>query len=193
MINSTKHRVITFALCLLSYGLVAQFDFDASKEHPFGMPNPDAPEQIKDFEPMIGICDCLSETRNKDQTWAAPIKMIWKFKYILNGMGVQDETLKEDNSYSGSIRQVDPESGKWFVHYYSYPNMTKQLSVWEGEKEGDKIVLYRDSNAPDGTEGFYRLTFYDVDSEGFKWVGEWTDKAEQIVYPTWKISCKKRL
>ncbi len=59
-------------------------------------------------------------------------------------------------------------------------------------EKGD-IVLYRDSTAPDGTEGFYRLTYYEINDEGFKWVGEWTDKSESIVYPTWKISCKKRM
>ncbi|MGI9533204.1 hypothetical protein [Lutimonas sp.] len=178
-------------VCLFVQG---QDSYEVSEEHPFGQANPEAPQQIKDFEKLIGLCDCLSESRNQDKSWNAPVKMTWKFKYIMNGMGVQDETIKEDNTYSGSIRQFDPDSKKWYVHYYSHPKISKQLSVWVGEKteQGD-IVLYKDSTAPNGTEGFYRLTFYDIADDGFKWVGEWTDTSEMIVYPTWKISCKKRL
>ena len=41
-------------------------------------------------------------------------------------------------------------------------------------------------------EGYYRLTFYDMTEKGYEWIGEWVDKAETIVYPTWKISCLKR-
>ena len=172
----------------------SQTDFEANEEYPFGRANPEAPKQIKDFEKLIGLCDCLSETRNKDKSWKDPVKMTWKFKYIMNGMGVQDETFKDDQSYSGSIRQVDPETGKWYVHYYSHPNISKQLSVWVGDKtENGDIVLYRDSTALNGTEGFYRLTFYEIGDNGFSWVGEWTDKSESVVYPTWKISCQKRL
>ncbi len=68
------------------------------------------------------------------------------------------------------------------------------MSVWVGDKtEKVDIVLYRDSTDANGTEGFYPLTFYEINDESFKWVGEWTDKTGSNVYPTWKISCKKRL
>ena len=185
---------LAFLICLflMSPKLIGQFNFEASEAHPYGFPNRDAPPEILDFAPMIGVCDCLSETRKQDQSWAEPVKMTWKFKYIMNGMGVQDETLKEDETYSGSIRQFDPESKKWYVHYYSHPKVSKQLSVWEGNKKDDKIVLYRDSKAPNGNDGYYRLTFYDMSDEGYKWIGEWTSLDETIVYPTWKISCKRR-
>lgn len=185
---------ITIPLMFFYLVMSSQTSFEANDAHPFGRANPDAPEQVKEFEKLIGLCDCLSESRNQDKSWNEPVKMTWKFKYIMNGMGVQDETFKDDKSYSGSIRQFDPETEKWYVHYYSHPKISKQLSVWVGEKtENGDIVLYRDSTAPNGTEGFYRLTFYEISDSGFKWVGEWTDKSESIVYPTWKIACKKRL
>lgn len=182
-------------VCMLfCLGIVAQNNFEASDEYPYGQPNTNVPEQIKDYEELIGLCDCLSESINQDKSWKEPVKMTWKFKYIMNGMGVQDEIFMEDESYAGSIRQFDKESNNWYVHYYSHPQISKQLSVWVGHKtkEGN-IVLYRDSKAANGTEGFYRLTFYDISEDGFNWIGEWTDKSETIVYPTWKISCKKRL
>lgn len=185
---------IIVPIVLVTLSIQAQNSYEATKEFPFGRANPEAAEQIKDFEQLIGLCDCESESRNPDKSWNQPVKMTWKFKYIMNGMGVQDETFKDDKTYSGSIRQFDPETKKWYVHYYSYPKIPKQLSVWVGEKtEKGDIVLYRDSTAPNGTEGFYRLTFYEINDEGFKWVGEWTDTSESIVYPTWRISCKKRM
>ena len=181
--------VVMFLLVCIS--LPAQYDYEASEKYPFGQAHPDAPEQIKDFEPMIGVCKCESLTRKRDGTWAEPEEMIWRFKYIMNGMAVQDETLKPNHSYSGSIRQFFPEEGKWFVHYYSHLKPSKILPAWEGEKADGKIVLYREQKAPNGMDGFYRLTFYDMSEKGYKWVGEWVSQDESISFPTWKIDCKR--
>ena len=118
--------------------------------------------------------------------------MIWTFKYIMNGMGVQDETLKADGLHSGSIRQFHSDSLKWYVHYYSSGAVnTSPLSMWEGNlnKEKNEIILYKEQTAPNGMEGFYRITFYDMNQKGYKWKGEWVDPSEKIVYPTWKIRC----
>lgn len=182
-----------FSLLLIfafSSPLLAQYDYDSSLEHPYGLPNPEAPKELLDFAPLIGECDCKSQTRNADQTWAEPSDMVWRFKYIMNGMGVQDETLKADGRHSGSIRQFIADSTKWYVHYYSSGSPSPTLPTWEGNKNEDgNLVLYRDQKAPNGMEGFYRLTFYDIENTGFKWIGEWVDKTESVVFPTWKIDC----
>ncbi|WP_420604309.1 YybH family protein [Flagellimonas sp.] len=177
-------------LFLVPVLLVAQYDFEPSPEHPFGLPNPNAPKELLDFAPLIGECNCKSVTCKADQTWAEPVDMVWRFKYIMNGMAIQDETLKEDQTYSGSIRQFSQDSTRWYVHYYSTRAVSTTLRTWEGNRnEEGKIVLYREQKAPNGTEGFYRLSFYDIDEKGFKWVGEWVDKTESVVFPTWKIDC----
>jgi hypothetical protein len=186
-------KFIQVLFFLFSSLVFSQYDFDASKEHPFGQPNPKAPEQIKDFQPMIGLCNCKSESRKQDGTWAEAVDMTWEWNYILNGMAVRDETLKSDGTHSGSIRQFNADSSRWYVHYYTSRRVVTSLPVWEGNKTEDgKIILYRDQKAPNGMEGFYRLTFYDISELGYKWVGEWVDKAETIIYPTWKIDCIKR-
>ena len=170
------------------------FSYDASKKHPFGLPNPKAPKQLLDFDPLIGECECMSEIRKKDQTWKEPAPMIWRFKYIMNGMAVQDETLKPDGIHSGSIRQYDADSTSWYVHYYSNSTpLPVTLPAWKGGKTDEgKIILFRDQTAPNGMKGFYRITFYDIKENGFKWIGEWTSKDQSIAYPTWKIDCKKK-
>lgn len=166
--------------------------YEPTQQNPFGQLNPEAPQTVADFAPLIGTCECLSETRKQDQTWAAPQRMTWTFKYIMNGTAVQDETLKEDGNHSGSIRQFIADSSKWYVHYYSSASPTVTLPVWEGTKRGDSIVLYREQQAPNGTNGYYRLTFSDISSEGFEWEGAWTDPTESFVFPTWRIHCTKK-
>ena len=166
---------------------------DPSPGMPGGRAHPDAPKQVKDFENMIGTCDCESVRRNPDQTWGDTTSLEWRFKYILNGMAVQDETWNEKGSYATSIRQFKPDSGYWVVSYYASGWVATQPPVWLGGKEGDNIVLRRPQQAPgSGIPGFSELSFYDITESGFRWKSEWLDSAGTIVYPTWMINCSKR-
>jgi len=167
--------------------------YEPSPKHPFGQANPDAPQQIKDYGPLIGECDCISLSRGPDQTWGDTVSTVWRFKYIMNGHAVQDETIKADGSHSGSIRQYNADSARWYVHYYSTGGAPNALPVWEGQKTDDNTIrLYRENAAPNGTPGFYRITFYDITQSGFNWIGEWVDTKETVQFPLWKIFCKKR-
>ena len=178
--------------CIFGLSLYAQDTYEPSEQYPFGRPNPDAPEQIKDWKELIGICDCISQSRNPDRSWAPEQKMSWEFKYIMNGNGVQDQTIKEDGSNSGSIRQFIADSTRWYVHYYSNKSPTTVLSAWEGNRKGDAIILYRKQKAPNGMDGFFKINFTDISENGFNWLGEWVNTAETFSYPTWKIRCTKR-
>jgi hypothetical protein len=177
----------------ISTNLLAQseFQYEPSKEFPYGRPNPEAPKEIRDYQPMIGKCKCKSQSANPDGTWQDPVSMYWTFEYIGNGMAVQDKTLKSDGKHSGSIRQYDADSARWNVHYYSTGRSTAPLSYWTGNKEGEKIILFKPQTSPQGNAGFSRLTFYDIDEKGFEWIGEWVDTSQTIVFPFWKISCDK--
>ncbi|GMN10873.1 hypothetical protein MTsPCn9_28150 [Croceitalea sp. MTPC9] len=183
----TYYLLLVLCIPMLSLG---QYKFEPSQEYPFGLPNPKAPKELLDFAPLIGECNCKSQNRNPDQTWAEPVDMKWRFKYIMNGMAVQDETLKADGRHSGSIRQFIADSTKWYVHYYSSAAPTPKLSAWKGVKNNNgDIVLYKEQKAPNGTDGFSRLTFSAINEKGFKWVGEWVDTTESVVFPFWKIDC----
>ncbi|MCI4668823.1 MAG: hypothetical protein MRZ79_11870 [Bacteroidia bacterium] len=183
--------ILLLGICLEVNAQV--YPYEASPNAPFGLPNPNTPAQIKDFQALIGECNCKSLARGADQSWGDTTAMIWRFKYIMNGKAVQDETLKADGTHSGSIRQFNADSAKWYVHYYTTGSTPNSLPTWEGGKmEDGKIILYRPNKAPNGQEGFYRITFYDIDKKGFKWIGEWVDTKETIEYPLWKIFCKKK-
>lgn len=184
-----KIYYLLLALCVPLFTL-GQFQFEPSTENPFGLPNSKAPKEILDFAPLIGECNCKSQNRNPDQTWSDPVDMLWKFKYIMNGMAIQDETLKKDGKHSGSIRQFIADSTKWYVHYYSSAAPTPRLNTWEGgkNKDGD-LVFYKEQKAPNGMDGFSRLTFSNINEKGFQWIGEWVDSSESVVFPFWKIDC----
>lgn len=186
----------TFLFLILVTALNAQQNktslYEISDKYPYGRINPEAPKEVADYDLLIGLSDCESMSRKADQTWADPVKMTWKFKYIMNGMAVQDETIKDDGKHSGSIRQYSKDSAQWYVHYYASAAVSTRLSTWTGNKKDDDIILYRAQKAPNGTDGFFRLTFSNIDKKGFNWVGEWVDKTEKVVFPTWKINCIKR-
>ncbi|NNE27794.1 MAG: hypothetical protein HKN09_13190 [Saprospiraceae bacterium] len=187
-----KNLLLPALLLSLSVCLQAQYEYNPSDEHPFGQPHPEAPDEIMDYHPMIGICDCNSTSRNPDGTWADTITMIWEWRYIMNGWGVQDLTLKEDGVNSGSIRQFNADSSQWYVHYFSSNSPTPRLSSWAGGMVGDDIILYKDQTAPNGMEGKYKITFHNISDEGFHWKGEWVNPTETIIYPTWYIECVKQ-
>ncbi len=188
----TFSLMLVFIGCLLTICLHAQYEYEPSNENPFGLPNPEAPEQIKDFAPLIGECTCKSISRKDQNTWNDTVMMTWRFKYIMNGNAVQDETLKEDGAHSGSIRQFIADSARWYVHYYSSNGPTPVLSAWEGNKnENGDIILYRDQKAPNGMDGDYKITFSNISEHGFHWLGEWVTKRETFSYPTWRIYCVK--
>jgi uncharacterized protein (TIGR02246 family) len=171
----------------------AQGTYSASPSNPYGKLNPESPAELADYAPLIGTCDCVSTLRKQDGSWADPENIVWKWKYIMDGTAVQDETYKPDGSHSGSIRQYIADSSRWYVHYYSNKAPSSILPAWEGGKRGDSIVLYREQKAPNGMDGSYRITFSNMNELGFDWLGEWVDTTEKIRYPTWKIACKKRL
>ncbi|MEP0986849.1 hypothetical protein [Ekhidna sp.] len=180
-------------LVLITNSLTAQYEYEPSEDYPFGRLNPEAPKQTADFEPLIGLCKCKSVARVDQNNWADTVMMDWTFKYIMNGLAVQDETLKEDGAHSGSIRQYNADSASWYVHYYSSSVATPTLSSWEGDKnENGDIILYREQKAPNGMDGFYRLTFSNISNNGFNWIGEWVNTTETFSYPTWKIYCTRQ-
>ncbi|WP_223789850.1 hypothetical protein [Marinicella meishanensis] len=170
---------------------VVEYPYAVGPQQPHGQLNPAAPKQLADFQPMIGSASCESVVRVDQQTWAEPVAMTWVFQYIMNGMAVQDITLKADGGHSGSIRQYDVANEQWNIHYFSTSTPTPQLPVWTGGKAGERLVFWREQAAPNGMSGHYRLTFYDMTASGYRWIGEWVSEDLSITYPTWKINCKK--
>lgn len=182
---------LAFYFTLITSISFAQYEYDDSEKYPYEQPNPEAPKQLYDYDELIGLCNCTSTKKNQQGKWGDPVDMTWEFKYIMNGMAVQDQTLKNDSIHSGSIRQFNTDSSKWYVHFYSVSGAPKTLQTWEGNRTDDKIILYKNQKAPNGVDGYYRITFFDITKLGFNWIGEWTDLNETMTFPIWKINCTK--
>ncbi len=186
-----KIMLIPLLLIIGTAGAFGQVEYGASEVHPSGLPNPEVPN-VTDFAPMIGVCPCKSVQRNPDGTWQDTVVMNWKFKYILNGTAIQDETWRMDgSSYATSIRQYHADSAQWIVSYNSYPGVSFSPGVWKGKKQGEEIVLTQPQKAPNGMEGFSRLTFYDISENGWNWKGEWIKDDQSIIWPFWTIECER--
>lgn len=182
---------LLFSFLIISSAF-AQYEYAASDINPFGSLNPNAPEEVADYELLIGESTCTSVSRAPDQTWNPEVNMKWRFKYIMNGMAVQDETLKADGTHSGSIRQFNTDSSAWYVHYFTSSGAVSSLPTWEGgTNDNNEIILYRDQAAPNGFDGFFKIRFYDITEDSFEWLGAWVSIDESVQFPTWKISCQK--
>jgi len=182
--------------CLIYVGVFntvnCQEKYQPSKEFPYGRVNPQAPKSLSDYNDLIGTCNCKSVLRNANGEFKDTVNGTWEFKYIMNGMAVKDETWKENGGHSLSIRQFNEDSLQWYVTYFSANSANPTPSTWQGGKTEDgKIVLKTPQKAPNGMEGFSRLTFFDISENGFKWVGEWVNKSDTFAFPTWSITCKK--
>ncbi|REJ76044.1 MAG: hypothetical protein DWQ47_10495 [Acidobacteria bacterium] len=162
------------------------------KELRFGKPAKDAPPEIQDYKELIGISDCKSVSRSANTDWGEPVDMVWTFRYELGGTAVRDETKRADGFRAGSIRQYNADDKSWYVHYYSKNGQPSTLPSWKGGREGNKIELLTEQKAPNGTDGYYRIRFYDISETGFKWLGSWTSTDGSFVFDTWKIECTKR-
>ena len=186
--------LLTAGTMLSAWGQLApeSMQYEAANHQPYGQINPKAPSQVADFDPMIGVCDCRSLSRNPDGSWQDTTNMVWQFKYVLNGTAVQDEVWRDGN-YASSLRQYHADSAQWIVTYYSFPFVAYKPGVWYGNKQEDgTIVLKQPQQAPNGMEGVSTLTFYDINEMGYNWKGEWVKDDGSIVYPFWLIWCRKR-
>ncbi len=193
--TSTIAAIFLCFLASIQTAKATEFPYDQSQVQPFGLINPKAEAAVADYSDLIGEWNCQIQIR-KDNKWSPKEAMLWRFKYIMNGLAVQDETLKQGGVHTGSIRQYDLESKQWQVHYYSLVKNKStndgSLPVWVGGKQNNKLVFKRQQPATDGTVGFYRLTFFDIEMTGFKWEGAWVNEDASVVYPTRRIACKTK-
>ncbi len=189
-----KISLFTFLLCsLCTSNARGQNGLDGYRiPENYGIPHPDAPAKLLDYQEMIGTCDCESVRRNPDGTWQDTVEMIWHFKYILAGHAIQDETWQANGRYATSIRQFNQDSTSWFVTFFSSAGNPGAPTTWQGKRMDNEIKLSAPQKAPNGMSGVSRLTFYDITNSGFKWKGEWVKDDGSFVYPFWTIDCRKR-
>ena len=159
--------------------------YEPSEEFPYGKINPEAPEQLNEFDFMVGVCDCTDSISQGPDKWLS-FPSIWSAKYFLNGHAIQDNNFNPKNPTS-NLRLYDKNTGEWKVTFTASAQGYFS-GVWTGKKENDEIILYQ-KNGDD--QPYSKLTFYDIGDKGYKWKSE-------TVYPDgqssvgWKKICVKR-
>ncbi len=196
MINKFFLSCLVCGVCLLNGSAQNLQDYETkitsyepSEAYPFGRKNPNAPRELSQFEFMIGISDCQDSIRNPNGSWIS-FPSIWKAKYFLNGMAIQDNYFNPQNPTS-NLRLFDPKSKTWKVTYVQI-NRGHFVGTWEGRKEENKIILKREQKTRDGDTVLNRLTFYNISKSGYDWVSE-IISPDGSVQANWKQSCKKRI
>jgi len=159
------------------------FDHEPSPSHQYGKINPDAPPETAQFSFMVGEFDCADKIIDQKGKWIER-KVVWNSTYFLNGSGIQDRLWSNPTVATGT-RIFDKTKNKWIVNYFQSAPIYF-TGVWEGKKEGDKMIM----RAPRG-ENESRLTFHNIKEDGFDWIGETVTKDGKAT-PFWIISCKRR-
>jgi hypothetical protein len=157
--------------------------FEPGPTHQYGKLNPSAPPETAQFDFMIGEFDCVDKLPGQDGKWVES-KVVWNSAYFLNGTGVQDKFWSPSTVASGT-RIFNQQKGVWVVNYFQ-TSPAYFAGVWEGKKEGDKMIM----RSPRG-ESESRLTFHNIKEDGFDWVGETVTKDGQAT-PFWIITCQRR-
>jgi len=169
------------------------FTNEPSTENPYGRSNASEVSQLNDYDQLIGVCSCRSTRLQQDGSWSKPVLLKWKWKYIMNGNGVQDEGWYGDEknvSYFTSIRLYDATKKHWYVTYFA-PNQTKEPDTWTGGLVDKNIVLKGDIKTPSGNV-FSILTFSNISDKGFDWEGKILNSEEDTIGRSfWKITCEK--
>lgn len=166
---------------------------EPNKDYPFGKANENAPKEIKTFDQLIGLCNCKSVQYDRSGNPGDTVALKWRWKYILNGNGVQDDGWYGNDTIQSaftSIRILNPQTKKWQVPFFT-PNMARPASIWHGGKEGNNIVLKRPYQVQDSIQVVSTLTFSNISSEGFNWEGKSFFPATNNANVFWKIWCKK--
>jgi len=191
----TKALALIFTLAIYSIASCQTSNKTVSNkkhvENIYGKPNKNALAEIKDFEKLIGVCNCKSVQYRAGKP-GDTLDLKWKWKYILDGYGIQDEGWYGNDTTQNhftSIRILNPKTKKWHVPFFT-PNMTSNPNIWTGGKEGDKIILKRTQKTKKG-EFESILTFSSITDKGFNWEGKIFNPSLNKTNVFWKIWCIK--
>lgn len=166
----------------------ASMEYEPDLVYPFGRLNPQAPPEVAQFSFMVGRFLSTEERRRPDGSYETRTA-IWEARYILNGQAIQD-TYWGSGMAATSIRFFDTARGRWLVNYQAKPGNLFGF-VWEGEWNGDHMVLTATYPNADGDLILSRLTYHDITSDGFLWTSEETNRRTGEHVVDWRITARR--
>lgn len=190
-----KTATIVGSLSLFTAFLASQSDagpggqasapaYEPNQVHSHGAPNPEAPDELAQFDFLVGNFKCVDEISNLEGNTTELIAH-WSGRYILNGHGIQD-SYWNDRFSTTNIRVYDTTQSKWILSYFRQPEL--RTGIWIGAVEGADIVLSRTFDW-EGQVVESRLTFQNRTSTGFQWKSELI--SENAEHTDWTSSCQR--
>lgn len=162
---------------------VSLSDYGVSDEFPHGRPHPDAPEELQQFDFMVGDFDRRERSRRPDGNWGPWVEGEWNARYFMNGHAIIDESFNHQTGVTTSnLRFYDAKAGKWKITWFKEPGYSSTYA--EGEMVGDELICVNKSSGD-------RYVFLDITDAGYEWElrslrgGKWI--------AVWQISLTRKL
>ena len=166
-----KITILFLALALVAVGvyLPAQNEQPAEEE----MPPMGPPPEMQEVNGLVGNWDVVMKSKwdPNDTAWTET-KGVCEYKLIAGGAALMMDYKGEmmGMPFLGiSVQCFDRETGKWQSIWTD--NVGARISVYEGVKEGDKLVMIGEE-LWQGQKALGRLTTYNHTDDSFDWLME---------------------
>ena len=179
-------KAIAWALVLAAAPVAAQTGETAPPGCDYGVPHPDAPAEMAQFDFLIGDY-AIDAHVWQDTGWSPPRpgpKARWNGRYVLNGMAIEDEWFNTDPGSDPAtgrginVRMWDPEEGEWDMMWFDTTSRQVQdlragivdgkLTMWQVYPENRNFKAVFERLGPDswhriqyaqGEEGDWQPTY----------------------------------
>jgi len=142
--------------------------YQPNPDSPLGTRNPDGPEEMSQYDFLIGDWDV-------DMTWyfdgKTPTKSFakWHNHWVVNGNVVMLE-WRGPQFTGAELRQWDRQANQW-VGVNIYPAFGPQFQDITSRKNGDTMQVFMDGEGPNGPY-INRETYYDIEADSYKMKSE---------------------
>lgn len=156
--------------------------------------NPAAPPETEQMGQLVGMWRAQKITRQQDGTWSTDtLEADWIWYYILDGHAIQDDYILPpmDTEVEGghrffgtNIRIYNPDEKQWEMAWTEW--IHRKIATFTATSDDGKIIMKGMNNGR-----LIKNTFYNIKSDSFDWVQEWTFDEEKTWTPVVKIHCDR--
>ncbi len=137
-------------------------------------PNPNAPEEVKQYGQLAGHWQCKSFNLQPDGNWAeSPGLATWSWYYVLEGYAVQDVWLPDRNANAAApmgtnLRTFDPGTGLWEMVWTT--QQVPRLEKYRASYRNGEIHMYAERPASASfPKHLMHITFHNIGETHFDW------------------------
>lgn len=137
-------------------------------------PNPEAPEEIRQFGQLVGSWHCKGSERQQDGSWKeTPGVAIWDWYYVLDGYAVQDvwrpdTEANPDATQGTNLRTFDPETGMWDI-VWTKQDVPQIERFRAGFRDGEIHMFAERPAGPSYPRHLLHVTFHNIGDDRFDW------------------------